>query len=413
MSAPAATPPAAAAHPLGTALRVLALCSAVNMLDGFDLQAIAYVAPVLREAWSLDARALGLAFSSGLAGMAAGSVLLGPASDRFGRRRMILACVLLIGAATALTALARNLPELLALRTLTGFGIGGVLPSLNTLVAEYAPARHRNLMVAGMHLGYPLGATAGGFLAATMLPNGSWGGVFLAGGLATLALLPLLYFALPESPAFRTAAAAARQPPLDALRRAVPVRHTAALWAAFGTGYLALYFLMSWTPTLLVDAGLALRSSIYAGVGLNVGGGAGMLVLGAWSARRSLRGLIVVFFLLAGAGAVLMGQLVGVLPALIAVVVAVGFFGIGALIGLYSAAARLYPAEARASGVGLAIGVGRLGAIVGPGAGGLLLGLGWPMGLYFALLLVPLSAAALAMASIRSKALERPGREVV
>lgn len=397
----------------GVAARVVVLCFLVNALDGFDIQAIAYVAPVLRAQWTLDAGTLGLVFSSGLVGMAVGSIVLGPLSDRIGRRRTILGCVLVFGSATALTALTRNPAELMAARVLTGLGIGGVLPSLNTLVAEFAPARHRNLLVAFMHLGYPLGATAGGFLAAALIPVSGWTGVFLAGGLATLALLPVLYLGLPESPAHHALrTAGARGVGLArALTTAVRPSHTAALWTAFFMGYLALYFLISWTPTLLVDSGLDISQGIYAGIALNAGGAVGMLVLGEWSARRGLRRLIAAFFVAAGLGMALMGQLAGALPVLLAVTVAVGFVGLGALIGLYSVAARLYPAPVRASGVGFAIGAGRLGGILGPGLGGALMTLGWPMSQYFVVLAIPLALAGVAVATLRVAALDLPARQ--
>lgn len=410
------TPPATLAVPAGSgprtglAARVVVLCFLVNALDGFDIQAIAYVAPALRAQWTLDAGTLGILFSSGLVGMAAGSILLGPVSDRIGRRRTILGCVLVFGTATTLTAFARNPAEMMAARVLTGLGIGGVLPSLNTLVAEFAPARHRNLLVAFMHLGYPLGATAGGFLAAWLIPTSGWTGVFLAGGLVTLALLPVLYVGLPESPVHNTARGPVQggMGLARALLTAVRPRHTLALWTAFFMGYLALYFLISWTPTLLVDSGLDLSQGIYAGIALNAGGAVGMLVLGEWSARSGLRRLITAFFIAAGLGMALMGQLVGALPVLLAVTVAVGFVGLGGLIGLYSVAARLYPAPVRASGVGFAIGAGRLGGILGPGLGGALMTLGWPMSQYFVVLAVPLVLAGAAMATLRVAALDAP-----
>ena len=306
---------------------VVVLCFAVNALDGFDIQAIAFTAPSIRDAWTLSGRTLGVVFSAGLVGMAVGSILLGALSDRIGRRRTILLCVALFGTATLLTGAARNVPELIALRFLTGLGIGGVLPSLNTLVAEYSPERRRNLLVAVMHLGYPIGAMTGGLIAAQIIPEHGWRWVFYGGGLATLALWPLLAAALPESPQYLLGRSDARsrergltllarigqradtgpEPGASGpdrgpgiLARAGGMRtRTLALWSGFFLGYLALYFLMSWIPTLLVDAGLALDRSIYAGIALNVGGGIGMLALGHWSATRGLRPLIMGFFIAA------------------------------------------------------------------------------------------------------------------
>lgn len=416
---------------------VVVLCFAVNALDGFDIQAIAFTAPAIRETWTLSGRTLGVVFSAGLVGMAVGSILLGALSDRIGRRRTILLCVALFGAATLLTGSARNVPELIGLRFLTGLGIGGVLPSLNTLVAEYAPERRRNLLVAVMHLGYPLGAMVGGLIAAQIIPEHGWRWVFYGGGLATLALWPLLAAALPESPQYLLGRADARSRArgLALLERIghraeeVPAAtgtrtdrepgilsresgmrtHTLALWSGFFLGYLALYFLMSWIPTLLVDAGLALDRSIYAGIALNIGGGIGMLALGYWSATRGLRPLIMGFFAAAALSMVVLGQLPLEIALLLPVTVICGFFALGALIGLYSVAARIYPASARASGVGWAIGAGRVGGILGPVIGGVLVELHWPTGWYFTLAAVPLLLATGAMAAIRARELAPEG----
>ena len=412
---------------------VVVLCFAVNALDGFDIQAIAFTAPSIRDAWTLSGRTLGVVFSAGLVGMAVGSILLGALSDRIGRRRTILLCVALFGTATLLTGAARNVPELIALRFLTGLGIGGVLPSLNTLVAEYSPERRRNLLVAVMHLGYPIGAMTGGLIAAQIVPEHGWRWVFYGGGLATLALWPLLAAALPESPQYLLGRSDARsrergltllarigqradtgpEPGASGpdrgpgiLARAGGMRtRTLALWSGFFLGYLALYFLMSWIPTLLVDAGLALDRSIYAGIALNVGGGIGMLALGHWSATRGLRPLIMGFFIAAALSMAVLGQLPLEIALLLPVTVVCGFFALGALIALYSVAARIYPAAARASGVGWAIGAGRVGGILGPVIGGVLVELQWPTGWYFTLAAVPLLLATGAMAAIRAREL--------
>ena len=180
---------------------------------------------------------------------------------------------------------------------------------------------------------------------------------------------------------------------------------TLALWSGFFLGYLALYFLMSWIPTLLVDAGLALDRSIYAGIALNVGGGIGMLALGHWSATRGLRPLIMGVFIAAALSMAVLGQLPLEIALLLPVTVVCGFFALGALIGLYSVAARIYPAAARASGVGWAIGAGRVGGILGPVIGGVLVELQWPTGWYFTLAAVPLLLATGAMAAIRAREL--------
>lgn len=143
--------------------RVIGLCWLVNALDGFDLLAISFAAPAIAAAWQLDPQILGLVFSSGLLGMTVGSLVLGPAADRIGRRRMIILATSVLGASTLATAAASGVMQLVILRACTGVAIGALLPSLNTLVAEYAPDRRRNLAISFMHLGYPVGGMAGAF----------------------------------------------------------------------------------------------------------------------------------------------------------------------------------------------------------------------------------------------------------
>lgn len=408
--------------------RVVGLCWLVNMLDGFDLLAISFTAPAIARAWQLDPTTLGMLFSSGLVGMTIGSFLLGPAADRIGRRRMILIATGVLGLSTLLTAVAATVAQMMALRVCTGLAIGALLPSLNTLVAEYTPDARRNLAIAFMHLGYPVGGIAGGFLASQLIPATGWQGVFWAGGLFTLATLPLLWLWLPESlhylgrsasPHARrraetiaaslgirldTAADAARAGPATRVADLLRGRWLApslALWACFFLGNLTLYFLLNWTPTVLVEAGVSSERAIRAGMLLNLGGGIGMLALGHLSARWPMHPMMCGFFVLGGLLITAIGQASGAVNLLFALTVLAGFFALGGLIGLYSLAARLYPDSARATGVGLALGAGRFGAILGPYTGGVLISLGWPMGRYFLLLALPLVAAGLIVWRVR------------
>jgi benzoate transport len=415
--------------------RVVALCWLVNMLDGFDLLAISFAAPAIAKAWQLDPKTLGIVFSSGLVGMTIGSFLLGPAADRIGRRRMILLATAVLGLSTLLTATAGTVAQLMTLRVFTGLAIGALLPSLNTLVAEYTPDARRNLAIAFMHLGYPIGGIAGGLVASQLIPVAGWQSVFVAGGLFTLATLPLLLIGLPESlhylgrsasPRARRSAekiaatlgirlGAAPDAATNTTPGAAPVRvadllrgrwlaPSLALWACFFLGNLTLYFLLNWTPTVLVEAGVPNERAIGAGMLLNLGGGIGMLALGYLSARWPMHPMMCGFFVLGGLLIMAIGQASGAVNLLFALTVLAGFFALGGLIGLYSLAARLYPDSARATGVGLALGAGRFGAILGPYTGGVLISLGWPMGRYFLLLALPLVAAGLIVWRVRQPA---------
>ena len=407
--------------------RVVALCWLVNILDGFDLLAISFAAPAIAKTWALDPQTLGIVFSSGLLGMTAGSLLLGPAADRIGRRRMILLATTILGLSTLATAGATSVGQLLLLRGMTGIAIGALLPSLNTLVAEYTPDRRRNLAISFMHLGYPLGGIAGGLLASYIIPSAGWQALFLSGGIFTLAILPVLLFGLPESlhyllqknqPAAQAAAgklairlgidlhaAQAQRVTTSAARfkdvlRGQWLMPGLALWACFFLGNLTLYFLLNWTPTVLIGAGLPHEQAMRAGMLLNLGGGIGMLSLGYLSARWSIYRMMSGYFILGGLFIMALGQ-VPKADMLFGLTILAGFFALGGLIGLYSLAARLYPDATRATGIGLAIGAGRFGAILGPYAGGVLISMGWPMGSYFALLALPLIAVAVILWRVR------------
>jgi len=407
--------------------RVVALCWLVNILDGFDLLAISFAAPAIAKTWALDPQTLGIVFSSGLLGMTAGSLLLGPAADRIGRRRMILLATTILGLSTLATAGATSVGQLLLLRGMTGIAIGALLPSLNTLVAEYTPDRRRNLAISFMHLGYPIGGIAGGLLASYIIPSAGWQALFLSGGIFTLAILPVLLFGLPESlhyllqknqPAAQAAAgklairlgidlhaAQAQRVTTSAARfkdvlRGQWLMPGLALWACFFLGNLTLYFLLNWTPTVLIGAGLPHEQAMRAGMLLNLGGGIGMLSLGYLSARWSIYRMMSGYFILGGLFIMALGQ-VPKADMLFGLTILAGFFALGGLIGLYSLAARLYPDATRATGIGLAIGAGRFGAILGPYAGGVLISMGWPMGSYFALLALPLIAVAVILWRVR------------
>jgi benzoate transport len=407
--------------------RVVALCWLVNILDGFDLLAISFAAPAIAKTWALDPQTLGIVFSSGLLGMTVGSLLLGPAADRIGRRRMILLATTILGLSTLATAGATSVGQLLLLRGMTGIAIGALLPSLNTLVAEYTPDRRRNLAISFMHLGYPLGGIAGGLLASYIIPSAGWQALFLSGGIFTLAILPVLLFGLPESLHYLLQK---NQPAAQAMTSKLAIRlgidlHAAqaqrvttsaarfkdvlrgqwlmpglALWACFFLGNLTLYFLLNWTPTVLIGAGLPHEQAMRAGMLLNLGGGIGMLSLGYLSARWSIYRMMSGYFILGGLFIMALGQ-VPKAHMLFGLTILAGFFALGGLIGLYSLAARLYPDATRATGVGLAIGAGRFGAILGPYAGGVLISMGWPMGSYFALLALPLIVVAVILWRVR------------
>lgn len=409
-------------------LRTLAFCFVLNMLNGADVLVVSYVAPVLAEEWGTGERTLGLLFSAGLAGMMLGALALGPLSDLFGRRAMILWAGGAIAVGMAASGLATDIGELVALRFGVGLGIGSMLASVTAMAAEYAPKGFRALAVTVAAAGFPLGAIAVSLTASATLPVHGWAPLFLVqGGLSAL-MAPICLRWMPESVEFLLT----RQP-RDALRRAnrillamgksalaappdkaaaarrpSPVRllerdrrvGTLLVWAAFFGAFMTLYFLLSWIPTLAVAAGLSIGHALYAGAAYHLGSIAGHVALGWLSLRFGLFKLVAVAF---GLSVVLMpvvGAAQQPTSLFVAEIFLLGALAQGGFGGLYAAAARLYPTEVRATGIGWALGTGRLGAVIGPFLGGLAIGWGAGRVEIFALFALPLIAAAVAAAAL-------------
>lgn len=403
-------------------IAVVAVCFILNMLDGIDVLAVSFAAPPITREWSLTSSAMGTVFSAGLIGMTLGAMFLASYADRIGRRNMLLLCVFMVAAGTALTGLVNSLTQLIILRVITGLGIGSMLASLTAMVSEYMPARHRNLGISIMVGGYPLGAILGGFIAAWVIPEYGWRAMFVAFGIITAIMFPIV-LALPESLHFlvqkRPAAALQklnrvlgqlRQAPLAELppaeeehvapgvaRLLTPQRRssTLRLWTAFFMTFLTLYFLYSWIPKIIVDSGLPLTKGIYTSIALNVGAIVGVVSLGYLADRLGLARLTLIYLLGAAASMIVFALSPPVINVLLIITFFVGLFLQGGFSGLYAAAARIYPTEVRTTGVGWAIGAGRTGAIIGPYVGGVLMDMQFSMTVYFIVFAIPLILAGL------------------
>ncbi|MEM1261663.1 MAG: MFS transporter [Pseudomonadota bacterium] len=408
---------------------VFGVCMAMNALDGMDVLVISYAAPLLADAWSIPATALGAVFSAGLVGMTLGAMFIAPYADVIGRRTMILLAIVITGGGVSATAMADSLPMLITLRLISGAGIGAMLASVATLAAEYAPDRRRNLIVGIVLAGYPIGAVLFGLVAAEILPVFGWQSAFVAAGATTLLSLPLVWWLLPESLSFladarpkralercneilaamgRVTLPALPPQPTTATRRSVsglfepPTRlATVFLWAAFFMCFAGLYFLTSWIPKLASSAGLPLELAIYAGAIFNLGAVFGIATSGVMSQRFGLRYTISGFLGLTGVVMLLFGFATGSAWTLVLFGL-IGFLLQGGFVGLYVIAARLYPTVLRTTGVGWAIGAGRTGAIVGPFVGGLLVAAGFGIAANFRWFAIALLLAAVFTLRIRS-----------
>lgn len=426
---------------VGFQWRVIALCFLINMLDGFDVLVMAFTAVSVSAHWSLNGTQLGYLLSAGFVGMAVGSLFIAPWADRFGRRPLILTCVSIAGSGMLLSAYASS-PEILALlRFLTGLGIGGLLASSYVIAGEYASKRWRGLAISLQATGYTLGATVGGLITAQVISSLGWQAVFQYGGIITLLTLPILLIGLPESLDFLvsrqpTAAlerinrllkkvqlpplaslpltSSATQPKMRASFKALlsteMLRKTLLIWVAFFLVMFGFYFVMSWTPRLMVSSGLSQEQGITAGVMLNVGGILGTSLIGLLAVRFRLSRVLAGYLL---TSALLLIVFVGVIQELrlaFVLAVVIGLFVSGSMAGLYALTPAVYDATHRVTGLGWAIGIGRAGAIISPLMVGRLIDAQWqPVELFVAFSLTFILAA-VAVVALRPSA---PGQSPV
>jgi len=358
-------------------LLIIVLCGATLFMDGFDAQAMGYVAPALAPQLHIARQALGPVFSSGLVGIMIGALMLGPLADRAGRRPVLILCTVLFGICSLLTASAHSLASLLAYRLITGVGLGGAMPNAIALTAEYMPKRFRATAVMIMFCGFSIGAAAGGFLAAGLISRYGWQSVFIAGGVTPLLVAVLLMAFLPESleflgPKDEREHIAARPLQLFAGGRA---RMTLLFWVIFFMSLLDLYFLNNWLPTVIHDTGIAVERAIILTALFQVGGTAGALTLGRLIDRYLSPRVLAWTYLGAGAFVLFIGVAGKSVALLACAISAAGFLVIGGQSGANALAAEYYPTALRSTGVGWALGIGRVGSIIGPILGGVLVSL--------------------------------------
>ena len=418
---------------------IVALCFLIVAIDGFDTAAIGFIGPAIQTQWHLAPTELRWVFFAGLAGLMAGAILFGPLGDKVGRKRMLLACVFTFGLMSCLSAFAPTFGWLVALRFLTGLGLGSAMPNAITLTSEYCPHRIRSLLVTTMFCGFTCGSALGGFAAAALLKLSGWPTVLLVGGVLPIVVGIALIGLLPESVRYmvrahwddaRIAATLGRIAPHEDLtgRRFVLSdlghgrhatftfarlfapelwRGTTLLWATFFMSLLVIYLLQSWMPTLFKTSGMSMSTSaIVAGV-FQVGGTLGAIALGWLMDRFDPSYVLAVAYVLAGIFIAAVGYLT-TNPWLAAI--AVFWAGVcvsGTQVGANALSAAFYPTGCRATGVSLANGVGRFGSMLGALAGGSMLSMGLSMPTLFTLVGVPCVIAAITMFTF---GLSRQGR---
>lgn len=408
----------------GQQFLVIGLCLFLNMLDGFDITAMSIVNTAVGAELDLTPDRLGLISSAALFGMACGAMFIAPLSDIFGRRNVIIGSVLMVSISIMFTANANSLTAFILLRMLSGLGAGAMLASQAALAIEYSPEKYKALSVALVTSGYPLGAMMTAVIGGFIMPEYGWRGMFWFGGGLTLFMGAVTWLLLPESLQFlidrrpkgalvkinrtlqklgkseiaelpdignsqdQSSSANALDNFQDLFRNNY-WKSTLTIWTCFLLCFSTMYFLMTWIPALMEYSGFTAATGRTAFFLFNLGGVIGIWLLGAISTKAKLSNIVSTFLLLSAVLLIVFAASPNQRILLLSLVLAIGILFQGGFTGLYAVAAKVYPAAFRSTGVGWAIGLGRAGAVIGPGVAGFLIAAGFDMSANFYIFSVP------------------------
>ena len=374
-------------------IAAVAVIVALSTLDGYDVLSVTFAAPAITHAWSIGRAALGVVLSSGLAGMALGSFVLAPLADAIGRRALVFGCLLIMATGMLFSAFAHSLSELAGWRIVTGLGIGALVPVITALAAEFTNKKRRSFALAAMAMGFPVGGLIGGLGTALLLRHYGWPATFLAGFVAAILLLPIVVVLLPESPAFllsrRRPGSLARinavllrcgHAPLQALPPAGTAKRTAyiAIFSPRQIGtttrialvnilyVMPVYFVLSWLPQMIADAGFRPASASLASAVANASGIVGGVAFGALVKRRDVPAMTVTMMVGLGLAIATFGFTPASLGLLTVAAGICGFFLFAGTAGFFAILATSFASEVRASGSGFVIGAGRVASAGAP-----------------------------------------------
>jgi AAHS family 4-hydroxybenzoate transporter-like MFS transporter len=409
---------------------IIAICTLLMMLDGFDGMEIAYVAPSLMREWHLAPTMLSLVFTASSVSAIIGSLIIGPLADRQGRRWMTIGGTFIMGLGSLMGAFATGPNEFLAWRVLGGLGIAAVMPNAIAIGAEFAPKRARSFAVIALYSGYAIGASIGAGLAAQLIPAYGWQIVMIIGGLAPLLIAVILIPTLPESirflvlcrpdspriatqlrqinPAWQFAADTAfvtsepppTKAPVRALFREGRAAVTLLLWVIFTMNIMELIFLSSWTPTLIHQTGVPLDWALNVSMVMQVGTLVGALLMARGMDKWGPYVMLISGHVLGVVAVGCFGFSIGMGPWMYIVGALMGAGVLGTQTAMFGLAAGIYPTAMRATGIGSALGVGRFGAIAGPLIGGAMVKSGLPVEQIYLLAVLPPLVSTIAIVTL-------------
>ena len=409
------------------------LCAMGLIIDGFDVQALGYVGPAVIEEMGMDTRQLGNVLAATNFGVLLGSLLFTMVGDEWGRRPVLIGATFFFGMMTILAGLSTTYQQLLVIRFIGGIGMGTVIPNATALIAEYSPRRMRVKLIMNITVGFTAGAALGGFVAARMIPTLGWRSVFYFGGAIPLLIGALMILYLPESLQFQVLKKGSLEGVRQSLKRidpaawvdantdvivaeerkeGVPLRHlfsegrtliTILYWIVNFTNLLNLFFLAGLLPTVLAGVGHSVSTSALVGGILQLGGVIGTFDLAWMITKKGFTPVLTISFAVGCATIALIGSqpVLSIIPLLTVIVFVSGWSVIGGQPGLNTlAATHFYPTYMRSTGVGWGLGIGRLGAIVGPIVGGQLMFQQLPNQTLFLIFAVPALISKLVMLAL-------------
>jgi AAHS family 4-hydroxybenzoate transporter-like MFS transporter len=403
--------------------RIVAVCFAILIFDGFDAQVIGFVAPALLGALKLERAMLAPIFTAGLIGYGLGSIIFGTLADRFGRKTMLVTSTIVFGAFTLLKATATSLPELAFWQFAAGLGIAGATPNAVALISEYSPARLRATLTTTALSGFLIGSAIGGLISAFLIPAYGWQSVFYVGGIGPLLMVPILLTGVPESVRFLLLRGASPTRIEEILHRVVPkfelgtdttfaipqrskgfsvvelfrggrAMTTLLLWITMFMTLLVTYFLLSWLPVLINSAGLSVQQSVLASTMFPVGGVVGALLWGKMIDRYWPPAVLATAYALFALCTASIGPSSTSFAALVVVLCGTGI-GAGAQMATNAFGGVVYPTPMKATGVGWMLGIGRTGSMIGPLLGGAMLARHWSVSEILLATAIPACIAAL------------------
>lgn len=406
-------------------IRIVSIAAMVMFLEGLDIQLIGFAAPRIIEILGIPTTAFGIIFSAGLLGALAGAAIIGSLGDRFGRKPLIYASITIFALGTFITPLATSVELLVLIRFVASLGLGGVIPNLLALVAEYAPTRLRGTLVAGVATGQLVGGMVGGLVSGWIIDRHGWASLFEGAGILSMLLLPVVAWGLPESIRYlaRTQSnhpQTLRQiqllrsdlaqfsgkielppvvtpPSIASLLSRDLRRTTLLLWLATAANLFMTAFVIYWLPVLLNRSGMPLPTAIFMVSAMNGGGIVGGMVLARALDKLPPCRVLIGSYLFAAISIAMIGPIAPHAGGVVICTALAGFFGLGCYVGMNILAANAYPTLLRSSGIGWVMATGKLGSIGGPIAASAGLAIGIPLSQVF---LIPAAGGLVAAAAL-------------